>query len=113
MNIQTSKPLRFLASANADTPCRFASESFPPSLRAKFLEQIQNNLRMQWPGESKHCCKLANANGFANEMAIISLRKFLAKGAFQPRLRHYWALSACAIVLDLSNVPRKQPNATQ
>ena len=58
------------ANANSDAPRKFASEFLPPNLKEKAANQA---LRRN---------SLANANGFANEIAKISssLRKFLANG---------------------------------
>ena len=58
------------ANTNYDAPQKFASEFQPPNLKQKAAnEALRRNL-------------LANANGFANEMAKTSssLRKFLANG---------------------------------
>ena len=58
------------ANANSDAPQKFASEFLAPNLKQKAANwALRRN-------------SLANANGFANEMAKISfsLRKFLANG---------------------------------
>ena len=65
------------ANANSDAPRKFASEFWLPNLKAKAA-----NLALRRN-------PLANANGFANEIAQISssLRKFLANGSLRHKIR--------------------------
>ena len=61
------------ANANSDVPRKFASEFLPPNLKQKAANcALRRN-------------SLANANGFANEIAKISssLRNFLANGSLR------------------------------
>ena len=83
------------ANANSDAPRQFASEFWPPNLKQKAANwALRRN-------------SLANANGFANEMAkfCLLLKKFLANGHLrQNSLAIANAMAWCTQVLCISSV---------